>query len=182
MSEAVPQRIGDREREQAVALLREHHVQGRLTDAELEERATTALAARTQDDLNPLFADLPGYNPDPVGISWNQPDFAGQQLAQVDDGPPKDVPPVPIPNSGRPELRYALRVAIGLAWPAAIMLMIITGSWWWLMIPIFLMPALRSAIGSDAERAAWSADREARRQYRRERRDHRRELGPGNRD
>lgn len=179
MSEAVPQRIGDREREQAVALLREHHVQGRLTDAELEERTTTALAARTQDDLNPLFADLPGYNPDPVGISWNQPDFAGQQLAQVDDGPAKDAAaPVPSANPGRPDLRYVLRIAIGLAWPAAIMLMIITGSWWWLMIPIFLMPALRSAVGSDA----WRADREARRHYRRERRDRYRELGPGNRD
>lgn len=164
-------------------MLREHHVQGRLNDAELAERTTTALAARTQDDLNPLFADLPGYNPDPVGIAWNQPDFAGQQLAQVDDGPPKAAPaPVPTTSPGRPDLRYLLRVAIGLAWPVAIMLMIITGSWWWLMIPIFLMPALRSAIGSDAERAAWRADRDARRQYRRERRDHYRELGPGNRD
>ncbi len=58
-----PLRIGDAEREAAVRELGEHYAAGRLDAAEYEERTTAAYAARTADDLTPLFADLPRQEP-----------------------------------------------------------------------------------------------------------------------
>jgi hypothetical protein len=52
-------RIGDAEREAAVACLGEHFAAGRLTHQEYDERSTRAYAARTNGDLWPLFWDLP---------------------------------------------------------------------------------------------------------------------------
>lgn len=52
-------RIGDAERDQAVSLLSEHFVAGRLTQAEFEERSEVVTRARYADDLEPLFDDLP---------------------------------------------------------------------------------------------------------------------------
>jgi hypothetical protein len=52
-------RIGDAERDQAVAMLSEHFVAGRLTQDEFEERSEYATRARYADDLAPLFDDLP---------------------------------------------------------------------------------------------------------------------------
>jgi Domain of unknown function (DUF1707)/TM2 domain len=52
-------RIGFSEREAAVRELGEHYAAGRLDGAEYEERTAIAYAARTADDLAPLFADLP---------------------------------------------------------------------------------------------------------------------------
>ncbi|MFW6205450.1 MAG: DUF1707 SHOCT-like domain-containing protein [Actinomycetota bacterium] len=53
-------RIGDAERDAAVAALGEHYAAGRLTREEFDERAGRATAARFDADLAPLFADLPG--------------------------------------------------------------------------------------------------------------------------
>lgn len=52
-------RASDSERDQVVALLQDHFTDGRLTQAELEERVGAALAARTRDQLRALTADLP---------------------------------------------------------------------------------------------------------------------------
>ena len=52
-------RASDGERDQVVALLQRHFADGRLTQAEFEERAGAALAARTRDQLPALTADLP---------------------------------------------------------------------------------------------------------------------------
>lgn len=49
-------RVGDREREHVVELLRHHAAEGRL---EPKERIDAAYAARTQADLEPLTRDLP---------------------------------------------------------------------------------------------------------------------------
>lgn len=54
-----PVRIGTSEREAAVRSLGEHFAEGRLEPHEYEERASAAYAARTVDDLVPLFKDLP---------------------------------------------------------------------------------------------------------------------------
>jgi hypothetical protein len=56
-------RIGNTEREAAVRELGEHYAAGRLDAAEYEERTGAAYAARTADDLAPLFADLPREQP-----------------------------------------------------------------------------------------------------------------------
>jgi hypothetical protein len=52
-------RIGDAERDAAIAALARHFADGRLTQEEHEERTGLALKARTGADLRVLFADLP---------------------------------------------------------------------------------------------------------------------------
>ena len=63
-------RASDSEREQAVALLQRSFADGRLTQAELEERAGAAYAARTRAQLRELTADLPdtGQQPPRLGM------------------------------------------------------------------------------------------------------------------
>lgn len=53
-------RASDAEREQTVAVLQRSFTDGRLTQAELEERAGAAYAAQTRSELRDLTADLPG--------------------------------------------------------------------------------------------------------------------------
>jgi len=52
-------RIGDAERDVAIAQLREHFVAGRLTFDELTDRIDVALTAKTQRQIDGLMADLP---------------------------------------------------------------------------------------------------------------------------
>lgn len=52
-------RIGDAERDAAMAQLREHFAAGRLTLDELTERIDGALVAKTQRQIDELMADLP---------------------------------------------------------------------------------------------------------------------------
>lgn len=58
-------RVGDAEREAAMAELREHFASGRLDQEELETRLSAVFAAKTRGDLNALFADLPS-----AGHAW----------------------------------------------------------------------------------------------------------------
>jgi hypothetical protein len=53
-------RASDQGRDQAVKLLGEPGALGRLTLAELEERVSVALVARTHGELAALTRDLPG--------------------------------------------------------------------------------------------------------------------------
>ena len=62
-------RASDAEREAVATQLRDHAAAGRLDPDELDERLTQALAARTQEELVPLTADLPG----PVARPRRQP-------------------------------------------------------------------------------------------------------------
>lgn len=52
-------RVGDAERDAALAALGEHFAVGRLTREEYDERAEAVWTARTRGDLAVLFADLP---------------------------------------------------------------------------------------------------------------------------
>jgi hypothetical protein len=56
-------RASDADRERFVEALRQHHVEGRLTAEELEERTGKAYAARTLGDLDALAIDLPPLTP-----------------------------------------------------------------------------------------------------------------------
>jgi len=58
-------RASDAEREQTVALLQRNFADGRLTQAELEERAGAAYAAQTRAQLRDLTADLPAAQQQP---------------------------------------------------------------------------------------------------------------------
>ncbi|MFI0484911.1 DUF1707 domain-containing protein [Actinomadura sp. 9N215] len=53
------QRIGDAERDVFVAALHTHYAAGRLDAAELDERLSAALAAKTIEDLTHVVRDLP---------------------------------------------------------------------------------------------------------------------------
>lgn len=53
-------RVGHAERQRAADDLAEHFAQGRLEQAEFEERTGAAWQAKTVADLKPLFFDLPG--------------------------------------------------------------------------------------------------------------------------
>ena len=52
-------RVGDAEREQATSLLAQHYADGRLEHEEYDERLDAIWTARTRQDLDLLFADLP---------------------------------------------------------------------------------------------------------------------------
>jgi DUF1707 SHOCT-like domain len=70
MSDATPHpglavRASDAERDQTVALLQHNFADGRLTQAELEERAAAAYAAQTRAQLRDLTADLPAAQQQP---------------------------------------------------------------------------------------------------------------------
>jgi len=73
-------RIGDAERDAALAQLHKHFVAGRLTFDELTERIDVALTAKTQRQIDRLMADLP------------RPPRVTRAEAEV---------PVPAPDAGR---------------------------------------------------------------------------------
>ena len=54
-----PVRIGDAERDRAINDLGDHFAAGRLSTEEFEERVEQAIRARFNDELEPLFVDLP---------------------------------------------------------------------------------------------------------------------------
>jgi hypothetical protein len=54
-----PVRIGDAERDRAIAALGDHFAVGRLNAEEFEQRVDQAIKARFNEDLEPLFVDLP---------------------------------------------------------------------------------------------------------------------------
>jgi hypothetical protein len=58
-------RIGDAERDRAIAELGDHFAAGRLSTEEFEQRVDEAIKARFNDDLEPLFVDLP-RTPEPT--------------------------------------------------------------------------------------------------------------------
>jgi hypothetical protein len=65
-------RVSDAERDAVVADLGQHFQDGRLDQAEYDQRVTAALAARTRGHLDALLSDLPPA--DPAG----QPDPSGR--------------------------------------------------------------------------------------------------------
>jgi Domain of unknown function (DUF1707) len=58
-------RVSDADREAVTARLRDHFAEGRLTTAELDDRVSAALSAKTFGELRTLTTDLPGPAPVP---------------------------------------------------------------------------------------------------------------------
>ena len=68
-------RISDADRAEVADRLSKHYSDGRLDQAEFNERLDRAMNAKTQADLNGLFADLPAtYEPDKAAKAVRQPD------------------------------------------------------------------------------------------------------------
>jgi hypothetical protein len=75
-SSADPQmRISDAERAEVADRLSKHYSDGRLDQAEFNERLDRAMKAKTRADLSGLFADLPaGDEPEKAAKAVRQPD------------------------------------------------------------------------------------------------------------
>jgi len=71
MTEVPALRASDADRDRAVALLRDHAAEGRLTLAEFTERMERAYLARTHDELEELGRDLPA--PSAIVVSRRRP-------------------------------------------------------------------------------------------------------------
>jgi hypothetical protein len=69
-------RVSDAERERVTDQLAEHHAAGRLTLAELDERLSAALSARTRDELAAPLADLPTQPDRPASATSRRPSVA----------------------------------------------------------------------------------------------------------
>jgi hypothetical protein len=131
---AAATRIGNGEREAAVAALRVHHTQGRLDSREYENRAVEARQARTWADLDPLFLDLP--DPKPVAGALPAPSA------------PQPVGPTQLAGPSEPESAAQLQRGSLVPEPwatwlmtltpfAALIVFFATGNWeWFLAIPI----------------------------------------------
>jgi Domain of unknown function (DUF1707) len=87
MSTGPDLRIGDADREAAATHLREHYAQGRLSLDEFNQRLDAAFAAKTQQQLHALTADLPrsaaAAAPLPVTVGGG----GGRERARQDSGP-----------------------------------------------------------------------------------------------
>lgn len=120
-------RIGNRERESALAALQEHLTAGRIELDEFDQRSAVVAAARTQGELAPVFADLPephGLAPTPVSLSKPRPDWHEVR--------PRSTGPMGGPLFGR-----LGEIAVGLSPFIALALFLTFGVWWiWLLIPV----------------------------------------------
>jgi Domain of unknown function (DUF1707) len=95
-------RVSDAERNAVVERLSAHFSEGRLDQAEFDERVSQAMAAKTRGDLDGLFDDLP--DPEPAGA----PGMGGP----VDSSGPYRLRRR---HSGRPVLMVALVIALAIA-------------------------------------------------------------------
>ena len=160
--EPVPQRIGDAERDRAVELLRDHMAEGRLDQAEFDERLTAALSAKTSGDLEPLFSDLPGPRPGTSVIPSGTQAPPWQQQNALSPTAQPAVPAVPEQKWDK-----ALLIATSIAWPVTLLVLFATSwSYWWL---IFIPIIISSMAGNNRHQRGHHRDRD---------RDRRRSIDP----
>jgi hypothetical protein len=122
-------RIGDAERERAAQALGEHLRAGRLEMAEYDERLEHAYAARTANEVVPLFADLPGGSPlGPYGLV---------------SPPPRPHPAQRVRRPGFSAVAIPIRAVLVLAVIGAL----IVGTVFLTFPPLFLLPLLWFTVG-----------------------------------
>jgi Domain of unknown function (DUF1707) len=146
----VEPRIGDADRDQAVAFLQEHMAQGRIDELEFDDRISRALKAKTASDLAPLFDDLPDPRPTPEnGPGYQAPPWQQPQQQHSFEIPPWQRTPAHSPEIAhhvhpavpqRSKADTVLAVLAAASWPAVILICFATSwSYWWLIfIPIFI--------------------------------------------
>jgi hypothetical protein len=129
-------RIGDKERDAAVAALGEHFAAGRITQEEFDERSSAAWQARTASQLAPLFADLPL----PHGVPYQG--WPPPQGARPGFGAPRGYPHPPrYPASPPPGHRHGR----GSAWKAVLLVVVaiaLAPHWPFIFIGLLVWAAL----------------------------------------
>ena len=150
MAEGESIRIGDEERNKAVALLSDHLAEGRLTQSEFNDRLGLVLSAKTAAEVEPLFTDLPGPNPgrpaDLESLEEQERREANELLAQT--RAKRQV------AKADPRLIAAVAVAVGVAWTAAVIVYFtLYADWKIFIVPIALSIALVKIKGQAAGHA-----------------------------
>jgi hypothetical protein len=144
-------RIGDAERDRAVGFLQEHMAQGRLDHDEFDERLTRALGARTEADLQPLFADLPEPRP-ASGLAttspFTAPPWAGATPSAAVAAVPTGATGVPAAQQSNPRW---VGIVMAAVWPVAILIClgIGWGNWWVWVAAAMVTYFLRRAYPND---------------------------------
>ena len=136
MTSREPLRIGDAERNRAAELLGEHMAEGRLTQAEFDERLSVALNAKVAAELEPLFRDLPGPNPGkPTELSLQEQTRRRADELMAEAKAKQEVQPIV-----SPKVITALTVVTTLAWIAGMIICFrYTWNYWYvLLVPIGL--------------------------------------------
>ena len=126
----VPIRIGDADRDRAIERLRTAMAEGRLTYEEFDQRVQTALQAKYESDLRPLFVDLPTVRA-PGELEPAQPD------APMEYSPQVAFPP------GRRYRRAGVYLPL---WPITFFILVASGwrLWWVIFVPMVLGPIIMS--------------------------------------
>jgi hypothetical protein len=137
-------RASDADRDHALAQLREHYAAGRLSDAERQERAGAALAARTLGELSELMTDLPDPGPVPGPPARRDGTVGGPSFRLAQAGP-----------AAGPRPAVAV-TALGAILALYVLTGLLTGIWWipWALISV---PAVRAVRYARYRRAAASA-------------------------
>lgn len=138
--ENVPQRIGNAERDAAVERLRVNLDEGRLDKTTYETRVASALSATTQDDLAPLFQDLPPV----VNSATTYELYPHQSAAMPTPAPYLEAAPTPEQQPYRRQLEWFTgmptwaKVIIVVMALAVLAGLFRYGGWWF----IFFFPAM----------------------------------------
>jgi hypothetical protein len=151
-------RIGDTEREQALAALGEHMSAGRLDIDEYGERSAKVTAARTRGELLELFTDLPAPKPT-FGAPAPKPAAAPPPPAKVADQSVER----------RTGAQVSMATISAAAWPVAIAIGLFLHQWEFMAVPVLLSWFTGSLWGRGhhrhddrhRDRDRWRAEREA---------------------
>ena len=139
-------RIGDDDRNKAVELLSDHLTSGRLTQVEFNDRLSLALQARTTDELEELFEDLPGANPGRREDLEGLEDLERRQMAEDLE---RHKTQRSLQARVDPRWLAALAVATGLGWVMCLVIYFTVFSDWKIfVVPLALTIALVKVRGS----------------------------------
>ena len=146
VAEFKPLRIGDDERNKAVELLSEHLNDGRLTQTEFNDRLSVVLQAKTAEEIEQAFEDLPGPNPgrpeDLESLDEQERRRAAELLEQAKAHRQ-------VQARIDPKWLAALGVATALAWTACVVIFFtFYADWKIFIVPLALTIALVKVKGS----------------------------------
>lgn len=160
-------RIGDTERESALAALGEHMSAGRLDIDEYGERTARVSAAKTRGELLDLFTDLP--EPHPTFGSVSGPPPRPAQPVQQEPGPVRPMP------QGVPLSQRLMGAAVPVAAILAVVLFFGVIHLWW----VFLLPVAVGVLGGAIFGDDWKQRERLRKEYYRQQRREIRRRGRG---
>lgn len=140
-------RIGDAERNAASDALQQHLTAGRLTLDEFADRSAVVMNARTQDEVDRVFGDLPPVAgaPGAAGTTAIR-QFGSSALAGA-----AGMPPVAATGRQRPS-RKALTALMGAMPIIALLLFLLTKQWYFFLLIPLVYTVLGPMLGGDDDK------------------------------